>query len=618
MARGVALLGMITVHVLPELDASGHITVAFLLFSGRAAALFALLAGVGLALATGGERPRLQPRQAVAAKVLTRALLVAFIGLALGTLNTPVEVILTNYGLLFAVALIFIALRSRTLLILATGWVVVTPILSQALRAHLPVNDMPDPSFAQLLHPRGLLVRLVLIGTYPVLQWTAYLLVGLAVGRLPLRRASTAVTLAISGLALTVFSRVSSDLLVAQGFSALRHAGAGQTREIMQMQSSDGVPPPTTWWWQAVAAPHTATPFDLAQTIGSALLVLGLALLLGSWLEREASRWLVLVRAPFVVLAAAGSMTLTLYTLHVLALNLQLAPDADGDGAMLLLHLSAALVLAGLWRSFAARGPLEAIVAYAARRAAAFAAQSTQPTDFPHANRPARPWFKKRRFVLPGIALAVITIASACSAGGSKSNPTGVSHQAQPATPAAAGYSDYGAFVTVSKSGRGSMTIAVPAGGDAGIVIATHRGSSHFVVRGLDSVNQPTIDGSLVNEIGNYSGTTAYGLTAASVTPDKLQITTVGAWRITIAAISTAPMLPDSASGKSDSVFRYNGDDAHVAITHKGSSKFMVEQYGDNPAKGVNQIGNYSGTVPLVAGPSVVVVSAGSTWTLKQ
>ena len=33
---------------------------------------------------------------------------------------------------------------------------------------------------------------------------------------------------------------------------------------------------------------------------------------------------------------------------------------------------------------------------------------------------------------------------------------------------------------------------------------------------------------------------------------------------------------------------------------------------------GVNEIGNYSGTVPFVSGPAVLVIGADGTWTLKQ
>jgi hypothetical protein len=51
-ARGLALIGLIAVHILPEEDeATGEPTWSFLLFSGDSAALFALLAGAGLAIA---------------------------------------------------------------------------------------------------------------------------------------------------------------------------------------------------------------------------------------------------------------------------------------------------------------------------------------------------------------------------------------------------------------------------------------------------------------------------------------------------------------------------------------------------------------------------------------
>ena len=53
---------MMSVHLLPETRDDGTLTPAFLVVRGRASALFAVLAGVGLALATGGHRPRLHPR----------------------------------------------------------------------------------------------------------------------------------------------------------------------------------------------------------------------------------------------------------------------------------------------------------------------------------------------------------------------------------------------------------------------------------------------------------------------------------------------------------------------------------------------------------------------------
>ena len=56
-ARGVALLGMVAVHVVDPTTAAGDPHPVFLGFAGRASVLFVLLAGVGLALSTGGTRP---------------------------------------------------------------------------------------------------------------------------------------------------------------------------------------------------------------------------------------------------------------------------------------------------------------------------------------------------------------------------------------------------------------------------------------------------------------------------------------------------------------------------------------------------------------------------------
>jgi len=187
------------------------------------------------------------------------------------------------------------------------------------------------------------------------------------------------------------------------------------------------------------------------------------------------------------------------------------------------------------------------------------------------------------------------------------------------AAKAAAGAYDeaYGTFTTVVKSGRGDAIIALPKGAKAGLVIATHKGSSNFQVSGLDAGNQSTIDG-LVNEIGNYTGTTAYGLMDMGNAPVKLKIVADGSWTIKIAPISSARVLPASISGKGDAVFKFEGDAADFAITHKGSSNFQVQQYGGDLNMGVNEIGNYSGTVPFVAGPTVLVIGADGTWTFKK
>jgi uncharacterized membrane protein len=404
VARALALLGMMSVHLLPEVHDDGTLTPAFLVSAGRASALFALLAGVGLALATGGAAPRLRPRLPVTAATLTRAVLITLVGLALASLSPPVAVILANYGLLFVVAGVALGARVRTLLLTAAAWTVTAPLLDHLLRQHLPTGPGDQPSLTTLGRPVEMLTHLVLTGYYPVLLWVPYVLVGLAVGRMQLGDRMTAGAMTLSGLVLATAARLSSDLLLeARGWRALSSAGPLDVLQPwlglgqLQARGQFGVPPTTTWWWQAVASPHTATPFDLAGTIGSALVVLGVCLLISQAAARTTARWLAPSRWAVAVLAAAGSMTLTLYSLHVVAadqLAIGVVVDPAHRGRLLLAHIAAALLLASVWKAPAwarprvtpsarakpvgtlpglaagRRGPFEAIVAAASRLAA--------------------------------------------------------------------------------------------------------------------------------------------------------------------------------------------------------------------------------------------------------
>src|SRR5690606_29876798 len=75
-ARGAALLGMIAVHSLSEADAAGRPTVEYTVVSGRAAALFGVLAGVGVAFLTGRRQVAQSARRATVAGLAVRALLI--------------------------------------------------------------------------------------------------------------------------------------------------------------------------------------------------------------------------------------------------------------------------------------------------------------------------------------------------------------------------------------------------------------------------------------------------------------------------------------------------------------------------------------------------------------
>jgi uncharacterized membrane protein len=377
VARGVALLAMMAVHVVPATTA-GQVHPLHQAFGGRASALFAVLAGVSLALVAGREVPPRGADHAAAARgLLARAGVVAVVGLTLGTVSTTIAVILVNYAALFVVASAFLGLRARVLWPLAAGWLLLSPVLGHLLRAQLPAGPGAVPSWLGLADPAAFATELEVTGYYPVLTWTGYLLLGLAAGRSawlhrggPARVAAAGaaallVALAVRALSAAVLAvpEVRERLVVPPG------SPLPASLDLALQTSMYGTTPTTSWWWLVVAAPHSGTPVDLVHTAGCAVAVLCAALLLA----RVPGPRLLLVP-----LAAAGSMTLTLYSVHVVVEAVRYATAADPSaGAELVwaLQAVAAMLLATTWRlvagraGVAPRGPLESLAAQASHAA---------------------------------------------------------------------------------------------------------------------------------------------------------------------------------------------------------------------------------------------------------
>jgi hypothetical protein len=359
-ARGVALLGMMAVHIVPPVDANGDVTLAFQLAAGRSSALFAVLAGVSLALltrwtpATSG-RTKARDRVSIA----TRALLVVGLGLALGIPDAGVAVILVYYGVFFLLTLPFLGLSARALAAWSLGTLIAVPVLSHLVRPHIPPASYAVPTLEFFDRPWwNSLTELTLTGYYPALPWMAYLFAGLAVGKLDLRSRTVALWLLGGGAALAVAARVVSAVLLDRfgGLDALSAQTPdlfGRPLEEMLATGLFGTTPTGSWWWLAVAAPHTATPFDLATTIGAALAVLGFFLLV---LTRP--QWWA---APVV---AVGSMTLTLYSLHIVLLDTLLPRTMSLAYGW---HVLVAIVFALVWRRFLGQGPLERLTQLVSR-----------------------------------------------------------------------------------------------------------------------------------------------------------------------------------------------------------------------------------------------------------
>jgi uncharacterized membrane protein len=359
-ARGIALFGMASVHLLSDETATGDVSLSWTLAAGKSAALFAVLAGVGIAFSTGGTSPLEGRRRTAAASSLgARALMIGVVGLLLGSVvpGDTAGVILAYYAVLFLLAIPLLGFSVRALVVLGAVTALVVPVLSHVVRDGMAVPALGNPTFVDLLsRPGPLVAELTLSGLYPALPWLAYVCAGLAIGRSRLTSRRFVIGMTAAGVALAALANAVSWILLelAGGRDRLREV-APQTFSSQEFTDvlawgADGTLPTTSPWWLAVRAPHTTTPVELLYTIGIAMAVIGTSIML-AWVLRSAIR----------PLAAVGSMPLTLYTLHLLLLVSPLTPE-DGELASLALHAVVLLAFAVLWGRRFDRGPLEHVI----------------------------------------------------------------------------------------------------------------------------------------------------------------------------------------------------------------------------------------------------------------
>nr|WP_179421752.1 heparan-alpha-glucosaminide N-acetyltransferase domain-containing protein [Pedococcus badiiscoriae] len=366
VARCIALIGMIAHHTLAK-TIHGHVPWPQSLATGRSSGLFAVLAGTSIAIMTRRSTlERQSGRGRLEISIFVRALAIAAIGLVLEKLHDPgVGVILPYYGVLFMLGIPFLRLRARQLLAAALVADLVLPFVSALVRPHLPSTaSVPLHD----LTPFQLAVNLGLNGDFPALPWLGFLLAGMALGRVALDRPRTAWWLVATGSALAVAAATVSDLLLRipsartallQSWPDARPGATWHDLAAALPAGFGGTTPTGSLWWLAVHAPHTATPFDLMQTTGCAVAVIGGCLLAARHRPRV-----------WQVVFGAGAMSLTSYSLHLVLLRTDVWPDIGTTN-----FWSEAAVVLTVGAGFALlrwRGPLERIVSFLTGLASGF------------------------------------------------------------------------------------------------------------------------------------------------------------------------------------------------------------------------------------------------------
>ncbi|MYV44786.1 DUF418 domain-containing protein [Streptomyces sp. SID2888] len=378
LVRGLAVFGMYSAHVGPDVAVGGPVGFLLEAARGRSSALFAVLAGFSLIIITGRPHPRTgrSSRQAVA-RIVIRSVLLAGLGYALTALDTQVDVILSFYGLLFLTALPLYRLRARKLALIAASGALILPQVLYVVRKSIQEGNWADAVTARdpLAWITGTdgIVELLFTGEYPVLTWMPFLIAGMAVARLDLTRSGIRSRLALTGGALALLGYGASWLalrLVPHAFSAVAAATDGGSASSAWWSDAVGEPDDgTPLAWLLVAAPHSQTTFSILGSTGIALVVVAACLTVAERLPR-----LMRLATP---IAAVGMTALTVYVLHIVALwfftdvwHMAAIEDETMSALPILLgFIAAAALLATVWTRLFRRGPLEYLLHIATRPA---------------------------------------------------------------------------------------------------------------------------------------------------------------------------------------------------------------------------------------------------------
>jgi len=176
---------------------------------------------------------------------------------------------------------------------------------------------------------------------------------------------------------------------------------------------------------------------------------------------------------------------------------------------------------------------------------------------------------------------------------------------------------DFDAF-TVEGQGDDVIDLSVPDDAPA-VASISHDGTSNFAVE-VDVDSELIDQDLLVNTIGAYEGQHALNVDGAV---SEAVVTADGAWAIDVAPLAEAAQDFEDleASGTGDAVlWAPEGVGGAVAISHEGESNFAVTAAGDymlSPELLVNEIGSYEGTVRLEEPTVLVSVTADGDWSIS-
>lgn len=319
LARFLAFFGMVLVNFRIVADVTWDTSMTTRLIDtteGRAAALFVVLAGIGMSLGRPDHW-----------RILKRAAVLFCLGM-LNQLIFPADII-HYYALYFIVGVAFLNQSSARLIIGSIGITLVGMVLFLVFDFDRGWN-WETLEYTDFWSLGGFIRNSIFNGFHPIFPWASFLVIGLWIGRLELSTNSVQMPLIIGGLIITFFTYVLETVWIAN----------------------------TEWAEMFTFAPIPPNPLYVLTATGSALFVLGCALWITPKIEKFGMTQSIL---------KAGRISLTLYFAHILVGMGFMETMGWVNGYLSPLQLAGysvafcigCVAFAVIWSRIHTRGPLE-------------------------------------------------------------------------------------------------------------------------------------------------------------------------------------------------------------------------------------------------------------------
>jgi uncharacterized protein len=344
VARALAVIGMIIVNFKVVLGQDGQTWVKSFasIFDGKAAAMFVVLAGVGLALMTNSAIKHKDRHKLKIAKIriAKRALFLFVLGLSYITI-WPAD-ILHFYGIYMVIILMVLPFKERTILILGSAIIFFYPMLV-IFWDYETGWDFISLNYQDFWTFKGFIRNLFFNGFHPVMPWTAFMLFGYWFGKQDLHNDKfIKKTFLVSTL---IF--ISIQILSYLSISFLAEGNQEAALELTEILGTNPMPP---------------LPFYMFNGISIAFAIISACILIARRFEDS-----IIIGA----LHKTGQLALTFYVAHVIigmGIIELVAPEKMGNYTVefsvsyALVFSLLCIVFAVIWRKYKKYGPLEWIM----------------------------------------------------------------------------------------------------------------------------------------------------------------------------------------------------------------------------------------------------------------